>query len=312
MRIFITGATGFIGSHIVKGLLDKGHELICLTHSRNVEQEGVETIHGDITDKESLKPMKACDAVIANASIYMYNPPKDIKDQMYGINVGGTKNTLELALEYGIPKIVFTSSLVAIGDTTKIGIASEQDLSNHCGTFTSLYEKTKHDSHKIAQKMIDEQNAPITIAMPGAVFGENDHSALGSSMRQLVQGRLMGIPTLLTKKNLIHVEDVAEGIILCLENGKAEPYLLTGPIENNLTDAEFISKVAEFGDLTLPKQKLTKGAISLAVMLYGIKQFLTGKRQFVSRELFNVMKMNLQMTNEKAVKESGICSKTIG
>ena len=149
MRIFITGGTGFIGSHVVKGLLEKGHELICLTHSRKIEKEGIEIVHGDITNKDSLKPMEGCDAVIANASIYMYNPPKDIKDRMYAINVGGTKNTLEMALEYDIPKVVFTSSLVALGDTSKMGVATEEDLSEHCGTFTSLYEKTKYDSHII-------------------------------------------------------------------------------------------------------------------------------------------------------------------
>jgi len=248
MRIFITGGTGFIGSHVVKGLLEKGHELVCLTHSKKIETEGIKTVHGDITNKESLKSMEGCDAVIANASIYMYNPPKDIKERMYAINVGGTRNTLEMALKYDIPKVVFTSSLVAIGDTTEMGIATEQNLSNHCGRFTSLYEKTKHDSHKIAQKLIDEQNAPITIAMPGGVFGENDHSTLGDSIRQLVQGKLLGIPTLQTKVNLIHVEDVANGIILCIEKGKVGPYLLTGPIENNLTNAEFITKVAEIDD----------------------------------------------------------------
>ena len=207
--------------------------------------------------------------------------------------------------------MVFTSSLVALGDTTEIGVATEEDLSKHCGTFTSLYEKTKYDSHIITQKLIDEQNAPITIAMPGAVFGENDHSTLGDSIKQIIRGTLLGIPTIDTKKNHIHVEDVAQGIILCLEKGKTGPYLLTGPVENNITSAEFFEKVAKIGGFTLPERKLTKGAIWMAVQLYSLKQFLTGKRQFVSRELLKVMKANAQTTNEKAVKELGFSPKPL-
>ena len=70
MKIFVTGGAGFIGSHVVDGLLKKGHELVCLTHSKMIERKDVEVVRGDITDKDSLKSMEGCDAVIANAAAF--------------------------------------------------------------------------------------------------------------------------------------------------------------------------------------------------------------------------------------------------
>ena len=311
MKIFVTGGAGFIGSHVVDGLLKKGHELVCLTHSKMIERDDVEVVRGDITDKDSLKSMEGCDAVIANAAAFVINPPKELKRKMYEINVEGTKNTLELALKYNVQKVVYTSSVFAIGDTTEMGVANESDLARHSGKFGSLYEKTKHEAHYVAQKLIDENGAPITIAMPGVVFGEDCHSDIGDVIEELVTKKLVGLLAIDTKMNYIHVEDVAQGIILCLEKGKPEPYIISGPIENNLTIIEFTEKLAKIGDLELPKRTFSKGALSFAVKLYRLKEILTGKKQSVNKEMFRILLANYACSNEKAVKELGFSPKPL-
>ena len=313
MKIFITGGAGFIGSHVVDGLLKQGHELVCLTHSKMIERKDVEVVHGDITDKDSLKSMEGCDAVIANAAAFVINPPKELKKKMHKINVEGTKNTLEVALKYNVQKIVYTSSVIAIGDIKKMGIANESDLARHSGNYiySGIYEKTKYEAHYVAQKLIDENGAPITIAMPSVVFGEDCHSAVGDTIEELVTKKLFGLLAIDTKLNYIHVEDVAQGIILCLEKGKPEPYLISGPLENNLTFTEIMEKLAKIGDLELPKRTLSKGALSFAVKLYRLKEILTGKKQSVNKEMFRIMLTNLPLSNEKAVKELGFSPKPL-
>ncbi len=311
MKIFVTGGAGFIGSHVVDGLLKQGHELVCLTHSKMIERKDVEVVRGDITDKDSLKSMEGCDAVIANAAAFVINPPKELKKKMHEINVEGTKNTLEISLKYNVQKVVYTSSVAAIGDTKEMGIANESDLARHSGKFGSIYEKTKYEAHYVAQKLIDENGAPITIAMPSFVFGEDCHSALGDAIEQLVTKKLIGLVAVDTKFNYIHVEDVAQGIILCLEKGKPEPYIISGPLENNLTFIEFMKKIAKIGNLELPKRTLSKGALSFAVKLYRLKEILTGKKQFVNKEMFRTVLTNLAFSNEKAVKELGFSPKPL-
>jgi len=305
VKIFITGGTGFIGSQLVDQLIEKGHELICLTHSRQIDKPGVETVKGDITDKDSLKPMEGCDAVIANAAIYEIGPIKSIRNIMHKVNVIGTQNTLDMALNYNIPKIVYTSTIGTLGDTTKCGIANEESIKDHCGTFTSLYEKTKYEAHLFAEKLIEENGAPITIGMPGAVFGENDHSNIGESLSQLATGTLIGIPIIPGKINFIHVKDVANGLILCLEKGKNESYIIAGPEENNLSYEEFFLKAAELGGVDPPKRRLGMGLLSILEKFYRVKGFLTGKRQLISPEVLENFKIKLTVTNKKAVRELG-------
>ncbi|HMF34745.1 MAG TPA: NAD(P)-dependent oxidoreductase [Candidatus Lokiarchaeia archaeon] len=99
MKIFVTGGSGFIGQRIVDNLLQNGHELVCLTHQKELERPGITTVQGYLLEKDSLAGMKDCDAVIANAAIYVIGPDDATREIMPDINVTGTKNTLDLAVD---------------------------------------------------------------------------------------------------------------------------------------------------------------------------------------------------------------------
>jgi dihydroflavonol-4-reductase len=311
MKIFITGASGFIGNYLLDLLISKGHDCICLSHNTPINKEGVEIVKGSITNMESMERMKECDAVFANAAIAMAGPPKDIRKKMWEVNVKGTQNTLELALKYGIKKIIYTSSIVALGDTKYIGIADETSINKHCGSFASLYEKTKYEAHLIAQKFINENDAPITIAMPAIIFGEYDKNVIGTFFHQLAKGGFNIMSKVPTKMNFNHVQDLVEGFLLCLEKGKKGPYILSGPVENNLSVSKLIEMAARLGNLKKPNLYFGKKMLTFGEKLYRIRGLLTRKWQSINKESIATSLINFEVTNEKAVRELGYSPKPI-
>jgi nucleoside-diphosphate-sugar epimerase len=125
----------------------------------------------------------------------------------------------------------------------------------HPGTsFTSYYEETKVEAHRLARRLIVEEGLPCVIVQPGGVYGPNDHSAVGRQMNQFLAGRmpLLAFPEL--GFNMVHVDDVADGILLALDNGTAgEAYVLGGQIT---TMRELISTLARVAGKKPPSRNL--------------------------------------------------------
>jgi len=235
MKIFLTGGTGFIGQPLTQALIQRGWELIALVRNPDsaaakfIQSMGAELIRGDITDRESMREgMSGADTVVHNAAWYEFGIPKTACDKMRTVNVEGTKNTLGLAVELGIQKIVYTSTILAFGDTGDV-IADE--------TFQrrvppqSCYEQTKAEAHEFAKKL-QQDGAPIVIACPAGVIGPGDHSGLGYLARMYVRGLL---PPILFAANgrraHVYVDDAAEGIARCVEYGRVgETYILSNGI----------------------------------------------------------------------------------
>lgn len=306
MKIFVTGGSGFIGNSLVDMLLKRDHELVCLAIENDpriayLRKPRVEIVYGDTRDKDTLKPMEGCDAVMANAAIYKFGPPKHVRKILYDVNVNGNINTIEKALEYGIPKIVYTSSIQALGNTPRL--VDEDYVHERIPEFSTLYEKTKYDGHMYCLKMIEDQGAPITLGMPTAAFGEDDPSDIGISLRDMVLGELFALPHVEAKINFIHVEDTSEGLVLCLEKGKHGAYLLGGPVGNNITLEEFFMKMAELGGIEPPKRRVSLGTMKFLEKLLRIKGFLTRKRQVFNKEVIANFEFNSLVTCEKAFKE---------
>jgi nucleoside-diphosphate-sugar epimerase len=142
------------------------------------------------------------------------------------INVGGTRKVLRLAHELGIPKIIYTSTIAVFGDTHG-QLVDETYFKG--GPFLTEYDRTKWLAHyKVAIPLI-EKGAPITVVMPGAVYGPGDTSIIAQLMREFYRGMpaIFGPETMLT---YAHVEDIAEGHLLAAEQGKSgESYIVAGP-----------------------------------------------------------------------------------
>lgn len=231
MKAFVTGGTGFIGSRIVQKLILRGDEVTALVHSQKsafmMESMGAKPVWGDVTAIESMrKGMQGNDVVFHVAGWYNLGS-SDVQDAEL-INVEGTRNVIEMAYQLKIPKVVYTSSVAANGDTH--GFVADESYLPPEGPFLTEYDRTKWKAHyQVAIPMI-EKGAPVVIVMPGVVFGPGDHSLIGEFLKYFYMGFFPVLPGPELTVTFVYVDDIAEGHILAAEKGEpGESYFLTGP-----------------------------------------------------------------------------------
>jgi dihydroflavonol-4-reductase len=185
--------------------------------------------------------MEGCDAVIHGAAIYEVGIPAGRREAMYDANVGGTERVLGAALAARIPKVVYISTVAAFGNTH--GQVVDESYEHPGTSFTSYYEETKYQAHQVAKRLIGE-GLPCVIVQPGAVYGPDDHSELGNLIAQYLAGKLPLIPFPQFGISVVHVDDVADGVLLALEKGEAgEAYMLGGQITTNRELLQTAAKV---------------------------------------------------------------------
>ena len=229
MKAFVTGGSGFIGQHVIRKLIDRGYDVYALVRSKAsadiIEALGAIAVPGDITDVESMREDMAGSDVVFHIAAWYKIGAKDWAEAEV-INVSGTRKVLRLAHQLGVPKIVYTST-TAIWEDTNGQLVDESFYQG--GPFLSEYARTKWLAHyKVALPLI-EKGAPITIVMPGGVYGPGDTSIIAEVMRLFYRG-LPVVPGSTTTFTFAHVEDIAEGHILAAERGQiGESYILAGP-----------------------------------------------------------------------------------
>ncbi|MER3523621.1 MAG: epimerase [Ignavibacteria bacterium] len=243
MRLFVTGGTGFIGRRVVRQLRSAGHDVVALVRSSvrgaELEQLGITTVLGDVTDKESMRDaMRGVDGVIHLAAWYRIGSPDRLTAER--ANILGTRNVLELMRELSVPKGVYVSSL-AVNSHTR-GVVVDEHY-RYFGPHLSLYDKTKWRAHyEVAEPMMSE-GLPLVIVQPGLVYGSDDRSLVGDTLRRYLMGRLPVAPKG-TAFCFAHVDDVARGILLALERGRTgENYFLCGPPMSFVAALELCEKI---------------------------------------------------------------------
>jgi dihydroflavonol-4-reductase len=178
--------------------------------------------------------------------------PKSRHAAMYEANVLGTERVLRAALELRTPKVVYISTVAAFGNTA--GQVVDESCRHPGASYTSYYEETKAKAHELARRLIEEEGLPCVIVQPGGVYGPEDHSALGNMINQVLKGRLPLIPFPDAGYNLVHVEDVAVGVLLALDRGRpGEAYVLGRQIT---TMREFLQTVARVAGKREPRRAL--------------------------------------------------------
>ena len=248
MKVFVTGATGFIGGHLVARLRDRGDQVRALVRSPQeaaaLEELGCETVAGSLADEEAIASgMEGCDAVIHGAAIYEVGIPASRRQAMYDANVTGTERVLRAALAEGVDKVVYLSSVVAFGDTG--GRVVDEGYEHPGKSFTSYYEETKYRAHQLARRMIDEEGLPCVLIQPTGVYGPDDHSQLGNLIGQYLSGKLPLVPFPDFGVGIVHVEDVADAIVLALDRGdRGEAYIIGGALTTNRELLQTASEVA--------------------------------------------------------------------
>ncbi len=226
--VFVTGATGFIGANLVKKLSMDGYTIRALVRKGSnhpfLEHLPIKRVDGDILDYKLLeKETKECDVIIHLAALISFN--EEQRRSIYELNVVGTNNILKAAEKNNVRKIVFVSSAATVGAPTK-----ENNVLNEDACF--VFKETNSYSHA---KYIAEQNVlryvknggSAVIVNPSTVYGAGDIWGNSGSLLQIIKKYPIHFapPGLCA---VVAVQDVVEGIILAMENGKSgQRYLLT-------------------------------------------------------------------------------------
>lgn len=243
MKYFVTGATGFVGSRVARQLIRDGHEVVAVVRNPakadDLKRLGAQVFRGDVTEKESMRePMAGADGVFHIAGWYKIG----VRDKSEGakINIGGTRNVLELMKELGIAKGVYTSTL-AVNSDTHGKLVDESYL--YRGKHISEYDRTKWVAHyQIAEPMIAE-GLPLVVVMPGLIYGPGDTSSVRTTFLQYLQRKLPLLPSK-TAFSWAHVDDIARGHILAMEQGKAgESYIIAGPTHTLIEGMQLAERI---------------------------------------------------------------------
>ncbi len=261
MKVFVTGGTGFIGGAVVRQLRARGDDVVCLVRNpekgRAVAELGCEIAAGDLADEAAIRAaMAGCDAVIHAAAMYEVGIPAAQRPAMKEANVGGTERVLGAALEAKVPKVVYVSTVGVFGNTH--GKVVDESYRHPGQDYTSCYEQTKLEAHQVAERLIGE-GLPCVIMQPGGVYGPGDTSSIAVMLNEFLKGRMVAIPFPDLGICLSHVEDIAAGILLGLDQGRpGEAYVISGPVT---TVREAIGVVAEVSGKKAPKRAMPTGLL---------------------------------------------------
>jgi dihydroflavonol-4-reductase len=261
MNVFITGGTGFIGSHLVKRLVQEDHHVTCLVRKtsdrRLLQSLGVAMVEGDVTQRESLHSgMQGCERVVHMAAAFSFwTPDPDIYPRT---NVEGERNVMDVALELGIPCIIEVSTFGIWGN-------AKEKPTNESSLFgekrSGRYFQTKYEGHLIARELYEKRGLPLVSVYPVAVTGAGDHTGYSPIMKMIKAGQFTS--HLFPENHLptVHVRDVVEVIARLL--GKdcmiGEKFIVG---KENTTLAELSDMMCE--SLGLPCfQKTTSRSLAL-------------------------------------------------
>ena len=257
MKVFVTGGTGFIGGEVVRQLRARGDEVACLVRTpekaAKLTELGCELVSGDLGDAEALRNgMQGCDGLVQAAAMYEVGIPEKQHPAMYEANVRGSERVLRAALEAKVGKVVYVSTVGIFGNTH--GEVVDESYEHPGKEFTSYYEETKLEGHRIAKRMMAEDGLPGVIVQPGGVYGPGDESQVADLLKEFFAGRLFLLPFPKLGICLTHVEDIAAGILLALDKGVVgETYVISGPAT---TMREAIDTIAAVSGRKAPKRNL--------------------------------------------------------
>src|SRR5216684_2979471 len=255
MLAFVTGATGFLGSHVARVLAEQGADLRLLVRSssnlRNLEGLKAETAAGDLRDPASLeKAMAGCESVFhvaADYRLWVRDPA-----EMYRSNVEGTRAMLEAARKNGVRSVVYTSSVATIGFTGN-GRPADEDSPVSLANMIGHYKRSKFMAEQLAMEAGRAGMRVVTVN-PTTPVGEQDVKPTPTG-RIVVDFLKRKFPAYVeTGLNLVDVRECARGHIMALEKGKSgERYILGG---ENLTLKQILDKLGAISGLPSPKVKL--------------------------------------------------------
>lgn len=305
MKTFVTGATGFIGASIVRELLNEGREVRVLVRrgadTSNLAGLDVEQWQGDLRDRSGLmRGLKGCDVLYHAAADYRLwtRDPAE----MYRVNVDGTAAILEAALENGLSRVVYTSSVGTLGNPGD-GTPGTEHTPVTLGDMVGHYKRSKFLAERIAEGFVG-RGLPIVIVNPSTPVGPLDIKPTPTG-RIIVDFLKRRMPAYLdTGLNIIAVEECARGHILAETRGcVGEKYILGN---TNLTLRDIFGLLADITGIPAPKVRLPYTPILMAAYVNEGIARITGREPLIPLAGVQMAAKFMFFDSSRAAEELGL------
>jgi len=261
MTTLVTGATGFLGSAVVRALLDRGEGVRVLVRResdrRNIDGLDVGVAEGNLNDPQSLRnAVKGCRALYHAAADYRLwvKAPREL----YETNVTATRLLLLLASEAGVERIVYTSSVATLGREAS-GRPADERTPVTIDDMTGHYKRSKFLAEEEVKRLVRDENIPVVIVNPSTIIGPRDirPTPTGRMVQEAARGKIPAFVD--TGLNVVHVDDVATGHVQAFEHGQiGERYVLGG---DDMMLREILEEIASLVGRSPPRIRLPRSVV---------------------------------------------------
>ena len=301
MNVLVTGGTGFIGSHLATALVQRGDRVRVLRRASSslIALDGLPVEHsiGDILDPDAVaRAVSGCDLVFHVAALASYWRAR--REQVYRINVDGTRVVMQACLRAGVPRVVYTSSVAAIGITSDRAPAHEETPFDPLSK-TFVYADSKHRAEAEVQRSV-AQGLSAVIVNPAAVIGSVDHHLISSSM--VVEFARRYVPLVSPGGMAVaDVDAVVQGHLAAAERGRSgERYILGG---ENLSHRDIATTICELAGRRPPRWTIPRWMLRPAAVVVDGFNRIVPRPPIVSGEQVRLGAIDFFFDSSKAVRE---------
>jgi dihydroflavonol-4-reductase len=301
MTVLVTGGAGFIGGKLVRELLARGETVRLLdlraSSATHLADLGAEIVEGDVlSDDQVREALDGCERLFHVAALFrMWRPDRR---SYHRVNVEGTRNVLEIALDIGVRKAVFTSSAVTIGEARgQVG----HETTSHREYFLSEYERSKYLGEQVAFEAC-VRGLPLVVVNPTSVYGPGQTAHMTGAISRFLNGRLPAIVD--AELNFVYVDDVVAGHLRAMERGQVgERYILGG---ENSSLGQFLALAAEMAGVHSKPRSVPAYLVKSVAWVLDAVSHVTRRRPWVSIDEARTAAHSFLFDTRKAREELGL------